>query len=306
MAAIFDHLTAIIVGTVLVGTLLFVQMRRQESAIETTVRNRVEWQADEFLSVVQRDLENMSTPAQARHAFGSDRFTIRRRLMADGVTGYTQQISFPTLAVPQDGAASPLAIVSYEMTPTGETVRVGETDRPTYRITRYEYRRGGSVQPTGGAEGLLEFNVLGIERDGGEIGDDPGLDVTGRDVITPQVKVALMAAAPLPARRASDQQTRTMMNAVRRATTVRVTSAAASGGMPPVDPGDPIAPTFPGDPPPPPPTLPINPTGGGTLTPATPSADPDPPTSGGPRLPSTPPPPPPPMTPPPAPPGRDI
>ncbi|HEX9951701.1 MAG TPA: hypothetical protein VGB53_08030 [Rubricoccaceae bacterium] len=290
MSAIFDHLIAILVGAVLVGTLLFVQMRRQESAIETTVRNRVEWHADEFLSVLQRDVENMRTVAQTQHAFGFDRYTIRRGRGTDG-TGYTSQFSFPTLADPDLGVASPVAIVSYEAVPTGQTVRVGTVNRPTYAVTRYEYRRGGTVQRTGGAVGVLELNIISLPKGGGEEADG----ITGRSDVAFQVRVSVVAAAPL-GRRASDQATTTLQNAVRRAATVRVLSATATEGLPPVEPGTAVVPTFPADPPPPPPPPPT-PTGGTTTTPP-------PPVRTGSSTPA--PPPPPPQTPPPAPPGRNI
>lgn len=297
MSAIFDHLIAIIVGAVLVGTLLFVQMRRQEASVETTVRNRVEWQASEFLSAFQRDIENMRTVAQTRHAFGFDRYRIQRATGTDGTT-YTSQFTFPTLAEPDAGVTSPVAIVSYEMTPTGETVRVGTVNRPTYAVTRYEYRRGGTTVATGGAVGVLELNVIALLGDGTE----QSAGVTTRTDVAAQVKVSAVAAAPVGARRTGDQSTTTMQNAVRRAATVRVLSATAREGLPPVEPGVAVVPTFPMDPPvpPPPPPTPV-PTGGGTSTP--PVVTPPPKPSG----PSTPaPPPPPPMTPPPAPPGRRI
>ncbi len=297
MSAIFDHLIAILVGAVLVGALLFVQMRRQESAIETTVRNRVEWQADEFLSVFQRDVENMRTVGQTTTAFGFDRYRIQRATGTDG-TVYTSQFTFPTLAAPGSGAASPVAIVSYEMVPTGQTVRVGTVNRPTYAVTRYEYRRGGAVRATGGAVGVLELNVIARLADGTEQFD--GVD--GRSDVAAQVKVSAVAASPIGTRRTSDQGTRTMQNAVRRAATVRVISATAREGLPPVEPGAAVAPTFPADPPPPPPPPPA-PTGTTTTTTTTTTTAP-PATTSGPSTP--PPPPPPPRTPPPPPTGRTI
>ncbi len=302
MSAIFDHLIAIIVGAVLVGALLFVQMRRQEAAIETTVRNRVEWQANEFLSAFQRDVENMRTVAQTQHAFGFDRYRILRETGTDGTT-YTSQFTFPTLADPDMGPASPVAIVSYEMAPTGQTVRVGTVNRPTYAVTRYEYRRGGTVRPTGGAVGVLELNVIALLGDGSEQSDG----VTTRSDVAAQVKVSAVSAAPIGTRRTSDQRTTTMQNAVRRAGTVRVLSATAREGLPPVEPGPAVVPTFPMDPPapPPPPPTPV-PTGGtnGNSTPP-PPPPPPPPSSGGGTVKPTPPPPPPPGPPPP-PPGRQI
>ncbi len=165
MSSILDNLTAIVVGAVLVGALLAVQMRQQEQAIATTVQNRVSFHADEFLLVVSRDAENIRTRRQTEHALGDYRFEINRATGTDGET-YTSRISFPTLADPQAGDASPVGIVSYAMEPTGQTVRVGQSQRPTYRITRSLYTRAGGTVTTGGAESVLDFDVFLVDTDG--------------------------------------------------------------------------------------------------------------------------------------------
>ena len=106
MSSIFDHITAILVGAVLVGALLFVQMRRQESAVLTTVRNRVEMQTTQFVDVLRRDVENIRTRRQAERAFGTYRFSIDREVGTDGET-YTRVLSFPTVKDPSLGAPRP-------------------------------------------------------------------------------------------------------------------------------------------------------------------------------------------------------
>ncbi|HEX8384695.1 MAG TPA: hypothetical protein VF576_00845, partial [Rubricoccaceae bacterium] len=216
MSAIFDHLTAILVGAVLVGALVFVQMRRQESAVHTTVRNRVETHTGTFMSTLQRDVENIRTRRQAERAFGAYRFTIRRAEGRDGET-YTSQLSFPTLLDPTLGVASPLALVTYRMTPTGDSVRVGASTRPTYRVVRHEYTRAGRSRETGGAVGVIDLDVMLVRDDGFE---ESEADVV--DPIPTQVRIALMTAAEPMRQRASDQASTTVQNASRRATTVRV------------------------------------------------------------------------------------
>ncbi len=253
MSAILDHLTAILVGAVLVGALLVVQMRRQESAVATTVQNRVEYQTGEFLSVVQRDAENIRTRRQTEHAFGAYRFTVRRAAGTDGET-YTSQLSFPTLANPALGAASPVALVTYRMTPTGETVRVGASLRPTYRIVRFAYTRAGGQVETGGAVGVLDFDAFLVRDDGSEQTDEQTVDP-----VPAQVRVAVMTAAPAQSRRTRDQAATRTQNATRRSVTARVISAAASDGFPPVEAGAAGIPLLPGDTPPSSPTPPPSP-----------------------------------------------
>ena len=324
MSAILDNLTAILVGAVLVGALLAVQLREQEQAVATTVQNRVSFHADEFLATVQRDAENIRTKRQTEHAFGDYRFQINRATGTDGET-YTSRLSFPTLADPSLGSDSPIGIVSYAMEPTGEMVRVGASQRPAYRITRSLYTRGDGTVATGGAEGVLDFDVFLV--------DSVGVDHVGtldqpRDptVITSppsQVRIAVMMAAPVQARRAGDQAATTMQNASRRTGTVRVISAQATDGLSPVERGAPGIPAQPLDPPPlpppppkapPPPPTPA-PTPSPTPTP-TPTPTPAPTPTPGPSTPQAPtptpapapppPPPPPPSGPPAPPPGRNI
>ena len=244
MHAIFDHLTAILVGAGLLAALLFVQMRQQASAVETTVRNRVEMHSDEFLSVLQRDAENIRTRAQTQHAFGAYRFTIRRATGTDGET-YTQQLSFPTLKDPALGGRSPLALVTYEMEPTGETVRVGTSQRPTYRMTRTEYTRADGMRETGGAVGLIDFDAILLNPDGSEVSEATTVGTTPS-----QVRLSATLAASGSVRRTGDQRAQSSQNATRRATTVRVIGAGAQGGLPPVQTGSAGIPELPGDPPP--------------------------------------------------------
>ena len=258
MSVIFDNLTAILVTAVLAGALLVVQMRRQESAIGATVRNRVEFQAGEFVSVVQRDAENIRTRQQTEAAFGEYRFRLRRATGADGES-YTSQASFPTLAEPELGDASPVAIVTYTMTPTGGSVRVGRSTRPTYSVARRAYTRAGGLVETGGAVGVVDFDVFLVAPDGRETTSAP--DRTDVSETPAQVRIAVMTAAAAALRRSGDQAATTAQNATRRTTTARVISAAATGGLPPVEPGAAGIPPLPGDPPtlPPPSTSPSPP-----------------------------------------------
>ena len=317
MSAILDNLTAILVGAVLVGALLAVQMRQQEQAVATTVQNRVSFQSGEFLSVVERDAENIRTKQQTQHALGGYRFEINRATGTDGET-YTSRLSFPTLADPSLGDASPVGIVSYAMEPTGETVRVGASQRPTYRVTRSLYTRGGGTVETGGAEGVLDFDVFLVDASGADhVGtlDQPRTPEVIPDAPS-QARIAVLTAAPAQMRRAGDQAATSMQNASRRTGLVRIISAMATGGMPPVESGGAGIPPLPYDPPPlpppPPPTPP--PTGGtgsdgstrdaGTTTPQQPTGGTATRQPTTPTAPTAPPPPPP--GPPPPPPGRDI
>ena len=292
MAFLLDHLTAVIVGAVLLSALVFVQFRQQQTSVATTQRYSAQMQTAEFAATLQRDIENMRTKAQTVAAFGTGgyRLRLRRKTGTDGET-YTQQFAFPTLRDPSLGATSPVAIVTYVTEPTGESVRVGAVLRPTYRVTRYEYSRADGERVTGGGAGLIDLDVILVT---GSLEAATALDPS----TTPtRVKISAVGAPPA-APGGTDGGTSATAHATRHAETVRVLSAGATGGLPPTETGPPGVPPLPGDPPPspPPPSPPSAP--GGTSSPPPPSG------GGGSSTPAPPPASPPP--PPPPPPGRQI
>jgi len=291
MAFVLDHLAAILAGSVLLGALLFLQMRQQHEAVATTQRHGAQMQTSSFVETLQRDVENLRTPAQAQAAFGARRFTLRRAAGADGET-YTSQFAFPTLLDPALGDASPVALVVYTAEPTGETVAVGAVTRPTYRIRRHLYTRAaGAVTVTGGTENVVDFDVTLLGRDGSQTWQ--GTAIT---TMPARVRIAAVGASAGTRTRELPGQTRTAAPSVRHAVMAEVMGTRASGGTTPVEPGAPGLPELPGDPPPPPPPPPSPPSG--------PSSPPSSPPPSGPSGPSSPAPPPP--TFPSPPPGRNI
>jgi hypothetical protein len=279
MHVIFDHLTAILIGSVLLIALFVVQRRSQTTSIEATERYRTETQAAEFLKTVERDIENIRTVAQTQHAFGTHRLSLRQAVGTDGEQ-YTQQFSFPTLADPSLGTASPVVIVTYHIEPAGESAQVGDQLRPLYSATRYVTARGGTPQRTGGALRLVDFDITAFFASGAEVTS------ASQYWDTPtRLNVEIEAAAPMPSNNGSST-----LRATRQARLVRVLGAAARGGLPPVDPSTPAGiPELPGDPPPPPPAPPPPPppSGGGSG----PGPGPAPPPPTGPTEPEPPPPP---------------
>lgn len=273
MQAIFDHLIAIIVGSVVILALIYVQHQSQKTSVEATERYVTETQTDEFARTLERDLENIRTVAQTEHAFGMHRFALRRATGSDG-NQFTRQLSFPTLASPDLGNASPVMIVTYLVEPTGSSSRVGEQLRPLYKVTRYTYLRGGTSVRTGGAEKLIDFDIVSIDRRGVESNNNAYISET-----PVRVDVDIEASASsTPVENRTSQ-----LRATRVSRTVRVLNALATGGLPPVDTSlPPGIPNLPGDPPPAPPSIPEP---GGSGEPGTggqgSGGQPSPPTGGG-------------------------
>ncbi|MFN3595756.1 MAG: hypothetical protein ACK41D_00620 [Rubricoccaceae bacterium] len=219
MSVFLDHLTAILVGATLLGVVVFVQQRQQQQVIDSTVRYRVEHATAAFMETLQRDVENMRAEAQARHGLGFFQVELVQS------AGLTRRFSFPTLAEPERGRASPLVMVSYVVQPTGRTARVQGTERPLFRVTRYAHV-GGRYVRTGGAEEVTEFAVRAITADGAS-------HVAGALTSAPvHVALSVATASPTSTRRSHDQVHNGPMNLTRHRQTVRVVSALATG-LPP-------------------------------------------------------------------------
>ena len=267
MAFIFDHFIAILVGSVLVGGLLVVQMRQQQTSIETNQRDNVHHQADSFLATLQRDIENTRTWAQSTTAFGgSTRYALHRDVTADG-EGYTEILSLPTLKDPALGIASPVTLVQYVAYPTGERVRMGSVLRPVLRIERHMYSRADGTTSATVAENIVDFEVLFVRRNSSEVisGSFASSDPATLPVAA---KVSLVTALTGPSQRSHDQQMVGVGTQSRLSRTVRILGAGAAGGLPPVE-----TPAFPfPELPPVPSAAPPPPPGPATPAPAPPPA----------------------------------
>ncbi len=106
MAFFFDHLIAVVVGATLLGALLFVQQRSQQTSIETTIRHRTETQTSSFLNTLSRDLENARTSRQITTGLGTwvpDEISSwsSRAFGIHGDSAHTDWIELVTLADPQ-------------------------------------------------------------------------------------------------------------------------------------------------------------------------------------------------------------
>lgn len=291
MAFIFDHLIAILVGATLLGALLFIQQRGQQSSIETNIRHRTETQTSSFLSTLSRDLENARTSRQITTGLGwwsPDEFGSwgSRAFGIHGTDTHTDWIEFVSLANPEAGISSGLQAVGYRTVETGDSVTVGGVRQALYRVDRYVYEPGAAdwVQRGGSADNLTRFALRATRLDGGtltdgRLGDPPA-----------SIDVVITAAERGLGQKTGDQRATTRTNTTRQALTVRMINATSTGDASAVAPptGTNPIPLFPGvDPPAPePPSGPGSGTsgpddddddtgGGSTSSPSTPPAGPD-------------------------------
>ena len=241
MNVILDHLTAIVVGTVLLGGLLVLQQRHQQSAVEAAQRYRAQALASELTTTLEREVENIRSRAETERAFeivggraiepGAP--TYRFRILRDATDSYTEELSFPTASAPDGLGSSGVAIVTYRVEPTGETVRIDGADRPLYTATRYEFVRGGAVRTTAAYERIVDFDVTGLA---GLQPDDQVRDAPVVDPVPPRMRLEIEFAPELVTARAADQAA-PEATSIRYARSLRVPAAPGRRAFDTTSPG---------------------------------------------------------------------
>ncbi|WP_420456609.1 hypothetical protein [Rubrivirga sp.] len=238
MTFLLDNLTAVVVGTVLIGALFVVQQRAQQSAVEAVQQDRAHAHASGLATTIERELENARSRAETEAAFqrgpggtplgdSTYRFRLRQETAADG-TVFTSHLSFPTLSAPDSLGVSPVYVVAYHVEDTGARAQVDGRDRSLLRATRYEFARGGPLRETATVERLVDFDVTAVAADG-----TPTSTAATMAQTPPHLRFDLRYAPEVVAQKTSDQG-RGEVTSTRHARTVRVLAAGATSGTAPV------------------------------------------------------------------------
>ncbi|MEM6326755.1 MAG: hypothetical protein AAF791_06500, partial [Bacteroidota bacterium] len=259
MQAILDHLTAILVGATLLGAMLFIQMRQQQSSIETVVRDRAFSQTISFFDTIEREVENARTRDQSVAGLGYYVVNV------DGTPDRTDRFTFTTFEPGASGGG--ITSVSYVLVATAETVRVGPTLYPVYNLERWTNRvaASGSAPGTYTREGIVatdivRFVVRAYKEDGNQMTwastnagyGRPGATWAGDDPVRYEIEVE--GAVEGPKQLAGDQVATSEQGLARVAHSIRPVNSGATGSIAPPS-GAPSArdvPLLPGEPAPPP------------------------------------------------------
>lgn len=144
MYAIFDHLTAIVIGTILLMTIFILQMRQSQSAVDETIHSSVWEHVHEAVEIVRNDTANLMNEDQATKDFPSGLVPIVAvDTTASG--GLTQRFLFPARVRDTVGDTLVPAQVGYRLVPHLNlssspvdtfTVRMNGEDRPLFRLQR--------------------------------------------------------------------------------------------------------------------------------------------------------------------------
>lgn len=252
MAFIQDHLIAVLVGSALLVTMLFVQQRSNHGGVEANLRHQTQNDILAFVELLERDLENARTEQQT--IYGGLQYRPRLQRSA----GMTQILTFPTLENPSLGEASPLIYVTYRREWLGNTIEIEGQQRQLYRIARYTSSAGAAYVFSGGSRDVfVDFNAMVTYRDGSTRTTASNFtDVT-------LIRLLTRVARTNDMRRASDQSAGEPVQLVQHAYTIRPPNLSSAEttrtGPPPSTTGPGALPPLPYTPPAPPPPPPTDP-----------------------------------------------
>ncbi len=227
MQFIFDHISSVLVASVVLVIFAMLQLRGSQTLSETSIHQMVYSDALDAGAMLQRDLENMRTDSQTAEA-------LTRGVLAGGAYSCamtasgdtTLTLTFPTLADPDGVAAladpmdAPVQIVTYVLEAVGDSASVDKGTSieyyPLYRLNRIV---DGTF--TGGTKGnVVHFNV-GLSTQGSSV-FNTGSAVCPSDLA--KIRFELKTAIDGVTHVASDQRSVSQLNLSRFATTVDLTN----------------------------------------------------------------------------------
>lgn len=212
MFAIFDHLTAIVAGVILLGALLVLQTRDSLAHAQGTLADTARGRAEAVLDVVARDADNLLPATQADIFIGSNP---TRLVQTDSLT---TELTLATVVQDAPGGPDVPATVRYTLTATGDSVTVRGLAMPTFRLLRQIDRADDASGFDAGltlSESLADFSVA--------FGRPTGPDVTSgaAPAGVSSVRVRLAVAPHGDSRVLSDQRATRATLVARAETTVR-------------------------------------------------------------------------------------
>ena len=208
MFVLIDHLTAVVVGATLLGSMIFVQQRGQQSAISTTVRHVTQTQGYVLTTALASDVENLyAVPGDLPNRTG----------WSTADTSVTSLFTFHTLATPADPDAG-LVAVAYRL----ERPAAGDTTM--HRVARYVNDNSdddgdGSVWDyTGGHGGGIRGFDVDLAETSSAIDHSNSMGaIAGFNTLY----ISFTAEQDDPTHRAADQRYTTKMNRTSQTLTIR-------------------------------------------------------------------------------------
>ena len=171
LAPLLDHLTAIVVGTVILLTLLILQTRQQQTAVDETVHSSVWEHVHQAVELIRNDTANMLNHEQAEDAFPNpSNAAFAYRLEVDTTAeGLTHSFLFPALVRDTVGASLSEAQVAYRLVPHTDpvtdstlTVVLNGAVRDLYKLQRAVLKTTDMTTTSVPADALYDDITAGV------------------------------------------------------------------------------------------------------------------------------------------------
>ncbi len=173
MHVLIDHLAAMLIGSTVLLIFIVIQLRGSQAATEATVNHIVYREAVDLSMNLERDLENMLSPAQTANAISSGRlfpavgaFTCQITTVNSPAGDLTTSFTFPTVADADSSVTStvdPLTAqalqVVYNLTPTADSIDIN-IGNAIQRVPLHELERLVNSVVTGKSKGFMSQFVV--------------------------------------------------------------------------------------------------------------------------------------------------
>ncbi|MEM6784314.1 MAG: hypothetical protein AAF624_11345 [Bacteroidota bacterium] len=171
MHVILDHLSAIVVATILLVVLLTLQIREKLNATDQALEYQLRTRAEMLLDTFGRDVDNMMTQEEAIAAGVSPStchlyYDAEGRLQSFSFPSYVERaqvVGFDADSTAQYASFYEPMSVRYDLTPTARRLSVGDSARVVHRLERREFRAGSTPSPP--SSGSVEIgSVIDSDR----------------------------------------------------------------------------------------------------------------------------------------------
>ncbi len=216
MHVLLDHISAVIVATVLFISLIAVVNRNRQNTVELQIGQMVEKQAFSFARTIERDLENMRSKEQTETTLGRPEECFLERDAAGNVT----HLLFPTLEDPSAGVASNIVHVEYRLiAEDSTTIDVHGAFMQVYRMERRRKINDLTYIDDGGSGSFITRFTIGMVSEGA-VAAPSGLLVETCPENLDRVHLEFQAAIPTVEQRSPDQKSTSGLNIVRYGNTI--------------------------------------------------------------------------------------
>ncbi len=221
MHVLLDHISAVLVASVLFVSIFTLTNRNRQNAVEMQIGQIVQEQAYAFSKIIERDLENIRSNKQVINALGSS-FDVKETCKYEiNEEGQTEFIRFATLESPNAGSVSGIVFVEYHLEPADTVITIQDEEHEIFKVTRYRRQLPSSpLIPDGGSAPIITHFDVRMYPTTQTVSNVTGLIYCPEDGELNRPRIEFQAAMPGVQNVTSDQRSTSNLNVTRFGATV--------------------------------------------------------------------------------------